>query len=88
MQIADFVRKNSAPDDWVVLRGWGWNSTFLYYARRQGLAVPESDPNLARGEFGTQDISEIDFDAILADPIFGPFITCDHDGRCEVEERP
>ena len=41
MQIASFVRDNSEPEDWVVLRGWGWNSTFLYYARRQGLAVPE-----------------------------------------------
>jgi hypothetical protein len=88
MEIASFVRDNSDADDWVVLRGWGWNSTFLYYARRQGLAVPEADPNLATSEFGTQDISEIDFDAILADPVFGPFILCDHDGQCELEERP
>ena len=88
MAIASFVRDNSEADDWVVLRGWGWNSTFLYYARRQGIAVPEPDPNLEGGAFGTQDISEIDFDAILADPVFGPFIVCDHEARCELEDHP
>ena len=88
MRVASFVRDNSQPDDWVVLRGWGWNSTFLYYARRQGLAVPEPDPNLEGGAFGTQDISEIDFEAILANPIFGPFILCDHDANCRLENRP
>lgn len=88
MQIADFVRDHSDSDDWVVLRGWGWNSTFFYYARRQGLAIPEPDPILESRNFGLQDISEIDFDAILADPIFGPFIHCDHEARCELEEGP
>ena len=86
--IASFVRENSELDDWVVLRGWGWNSTFLYYAHRQGLAVPEPDPNLEGDAFGTQDISEIDFHAILADPVFGPFIVCDHEAHCELEDHP
>jgi uncharacterized protein YjeT (DUF2065 family) len=88
MSIASFVRENSDPDDWVVLRGWGWNSTFLYYARRQGLAVPMADPNMEGGGFGAQDISEIDFDVILADPVFGPFFSCDLEANCELEERP
>lgn len=88
MAMADFIRDHSAPDDWVVLKGWGWNSTFLYYARRQGLAVPSPDPNLQDGSFGAQDISEIDFDTILSDPVFGPFITCDLDGQCRLEEKP
>jgi hypothetical protein len=86
MAIASYVRDHSEPDDWVVLEGWGWNSTFLYYARRQGLAVPEPDPNLQG--FGEQDISEIDFEAILSDRIFGPFIVCDHEASCHPAERP
>lgn len=86
LSIASFVREHSASDDWVVLRGWGWNSTFLYYARRQGLAVPSADPNLEGGAFGTQDLSEIDFDRILSDPVFGPFIRCEG-ASCVVEER-
>ena len=86
MAIATYVRNHSEPDDWVVLEGWGWNSTFLYYARRQGLAVPERDPNLEG--FGEQDISEIDFDAIVSDPIFDPFIVCDHEASCREGERP
>jgi hypothetical protein len=88
MAMADFIRDHSAPDDWVVLRGWGWNSTFLYYARRQGMAVPSADPNLQDGSFGAQDISEINFDAILSDPIFGPFIYCDLEGQCRVGDEP
>ena len=88
MRIATFVRENSQPDDWVVLRGWSWNATFLYYARPQGLAVPAADPFFGAGEYGTQDLAEIDFDAILADPVFGPFIFCDREARCELEERP
>lgn len=85
-RMAEFVRDNSDADDWVVLRGWGWNSTFLYYARRQGLAVPDAtDP--AGGVIDTQDVSEIDFEAILSDPVFGPFIFCDSLGNCRVEDR-
>ena len=87
MSIASFVRAHSEPDDWIVLRGWGWNSTFLYYARRQGLAVPSADPNLEGGAFGAQDMSEIDFDQILSDPVFGPFILCE-ETNCVVEKRP
>ena len=30
----------------VVLTGLDWNTTFLYYARRQGLAVPSGDEEL------------------------------------------
>jgi hypothetical protein len=87
MRIAAFVRDNSDPDDWVVLRGWGWNSTFLYYARRQGLAIPE--PALDGGPIvGGQDLSDVDVDRLLLDPIFGPFIHCDRDANCELETRP
>jgi hypothetical protein len=85
-RMAEFVRDNSDAGDWVVLRGWGWNSTFLYYARRQGLAVPDAtDP--AGGVIDTQDISEIDFETILSDPVFGPFIFCDGQANCRVEDR-
>lgn len=87
-QVASFIREHSEPDDWVVFRGWGWNPTFLYYADRRGLAVPGSDPVLETGEFGTQDISEIDIERITSNRVFGPFITCDHDGNCTVEDRP
>lgn len=83
-RISDFVRDNSQPDDWVALRGWGWNSTFLYYAGRQGIAIPEA---VEGGPVvGGQDLSDIDLDEILADPVFGPFITCDHQANCHVEE--
>lgn len=88
LRIASFVRDHSQPADWVVLRGWGWNATFFYYARRQGLAVPEPDPRLVAGGFGQQDLSDIDFEAILDDPRFGPFIRCDHSARCALEEGP
>lgn len=88
MRIAAFVRDHSQRDDWVVLRGWSWNATFLYYARRQGLAIPDADPFFGAGEYGTQDLAEIDFDAILADPVFGPFIFCDRHARCELEGPP
>lgn len=84
MRISDFVRDNSQPDDWVALRGWGWNSTFLYYARRQGIAIPE--PVEGGPVVGGQDLSDIDLDEILADPVFGPFIACDHQANCRVEE--
>jgi 4-amino-4-deoxy-L-arabinose transferase-like glycosyltransferase len=87
MQIASFVRDNSDPDDWVVLRGWSWNSTFLYYARRQGLAVPQPLPGQGP-VVGGQDLSDVDVERILQDPTFGPFIFCDLDGRCELEDRP
>ena len=87
MQIASFVRDNSDPDDWVALRGWSWNTTFLYYARRQGLAVPERTLDTG-AVVGGQDLAEVDVDRILQDPIFGPFIHCDLDGNCVVEERP
>jgi len=86
MRIASFIREHSDPDDWVVVKGWGWNSTFLYYARRQGLAVPERDPALPPGTFGSQDLSDIDFDALLADPVFGPVIRCDRQASCVVED--
>lgn len=86
-QIAAFVRDNSDDDDWVVLRGWSWNTTFLYYARRQGFAVPE--PALEGGPvIGGQDLSDVDIDRILQDPVFGPFLHCDLAGNCTVEERP
>lgn len=86
MRIATFVQEHSAPDDWVVLEGWGWNPTFFYYADRRGLAVPGPDPNLDPGQFGRQDISEIDIERITSDPVFGPFITCDHQANCTVTE--
>jgi hypothetical protein len=88
MRIASFVRDHSEPTDWVVLRGWGWNSTFLYYARRQGLAVPEPDPILVSKGFGGQDLADIDLPAILADPMLGPFMFCDHAANCRMESRP
>lgn len=88
MKIATFIADHSQPDDWVVLRGWGWNSAFFYYADRRGLAVPEPDPALQDRDLGHQDISEIDIERITADPIFGPFITCDREAECIVEERP
>ena len=87
MRIAGFVRENSEPEDWVVLRGWGWNPTFLYYARRQGLAVPEARPDSGPVIEG-QDLSDVDLDRILDDPILGPFIFCDHAAECRMEERP
>jgi hypothetical protein len=88
MRIAGFLHDHSEADDWIVQRGWGWEPTFLYYARRQGLAVPGSNPREAREGLGAQDLSEIDFDAILSDPIFGPFIRCDQVGSCVVEDGP
>lgn len=78
MRVAAFIRDNSDADDWVVVDGFGWNSTFLYYARRQGFAVPD--------ETTEQDTSNLDVDAILQDPVYGPFITCTPDGECAVSE--
>lgn len=80
LSVAEYVHEHSAPDDWVVLRGWGWNSAFLYYARRQGLAVP--DPSTL------QDTSVVDFDRVVADPTYGPYITCDPPTSCSVSQEP
>lgn len=85
MRIASFVADNSSPEDWVVLRGWGWNSTFFYYADRRGIAIPEAVEG--GSVVGGQDLSDLDLDAILADSVFGPFITCDHAGKCVVERQ-
>lgn len=76
LEIAEFINDHSEPSDWVIQDGLGWNPSFLYYARRQGIAVPD--------HAGFQDTSTIDLDVILADPRLGPTITCDRDGRCRV----
>lgn len=76
LRVASFIREHSDADDWVVLDGYGWNATFFYYARRQGFALPD--------ELTVQDTSNLDLDAILVDPAFGPFITCVPGGACQV----
>lgn len=76
LRVSSFIAEHSDPDDWVVLRGLGWNPTFLYYARRQGIAVPDHG--------GFQDTSTIDLGAILADPRMGPEMDCDLGGNCAV----
>ena len=76
MRIAQFIQSESAPDDWVILRGHGWNPSFLYYARRRGIAVPDHE--------GLQDTSSIDLESILADPRLGPAIACGQNGSCAV----
>jgi len=78
LETAAYIREHSDPDDWVVIEGFGWNSTFLYYARRQGFADPTGDNLLEPGD--------IDIEAILDDPIYGPFFTCDPQGTCLVSE--
>ena len=75
---AAYIRDHSDPGDWVVIEGFGWNSTFLYYARRQGFADPTGDNLLEPGD--------IDIDAILDDPLYGPFFSCDAQGICVVSE--
>ena len=77
-ETAAYIREHSDADDWVVIEGFGWNSTFLYYAQRQGFADPTGDNLLEPGD--------IDIDAILDDPIYGPFFTCDSQGVCVVSE--
>jgi hypothetical protein len=78
LEAAAFIREYSEPDDWLVIEGFGWNSTFLYYARRQGFADPGADNLLEPGE--------LDVDAIVSDPIYGPFFTCDPQARCSVSD--
>lgn len=78
LQAAAFIREHSKPDDWVVIKGFGWNSTFLYYSRRQGFADPTGDNLLQRGD--------IDVEAIIENPIYGPFFTCDAQGQCRVRD--
>lgn len=78
LHIAAYIREHSDPGDWVVLRGLGWNPTFLYYARRQGISVPDHD--------GLQDTSQLDLEAVLSDPRLGPEITCDGLGACSVTD--
>jgi len=73
-----FIREHSEPDDWIVIEGLGWNSAFLYYAHRRGFADPGSENLLQPGE--------LDTDAILSDPIYGPFFTCDSQGNCSVSD--
>lgn len=73
---AEYIRSHSDPTDWVVIEGFGWNSTFLYYARRRGFADPTGDNLLKPGE--------VDTDAILDDPIYGPYFLCEDDGTCTV----
>ena len=79
MRVATFIAEHSDPDDWVIQRGVGWNPSFLYYARRHGIAVPDHD--------GFQDTSTIDLDEVLADPRLGPEIVCDLAGTCVVDEQ-
>jgi hypothetical protein len=76
LRVSTFIAEHSDPDDWVIQRGMGWNPSFLYYARRQGIAVPDHD--------GFQDTSIIDLEEILADPRLGPEIVCDVSGTCAV----
>ena len=78
LETATYIRDHSDPDDWVVIEGFGWNSTFLYYARRQGFADPTGDNLLEPGD--------IDIEAIVDDPIYGPFFTCDAQGMCVVSK--
>jgi len=78
LRVSTYIAEHSDPDDWVIQRGMGWNPSFLYYARRQGIAVPDHD--------GFQDTSTIDLDDILTDPRLGPEITCDLAGSCVVTE--
>lgn len=77
-RVAGFISEHSDADDWVVVDGFGWNSAFLYYARRQGFAVPD--------ESTVQDTSNLDVDAILADRVYGPFIRCEPVGTCSVSD--
>jgi len=75
--IAAFIREQSEPSDWVIQDGLGWNPSFLYYARRQGIAVPD--------HAGFQDTSTIRLAEILSDPRFEVRITCDPTGTCAEE---
>ena len=38
---AAFVRERTAPDDWVVISGRGWDPTILYYANRRGYMLDD-----------------------------------------------
>lgn len=78
LRVSTFIAEHSEPNDWVIQRGMGWNPSFLYYSRRQGIAVPDHD--------NFQDTSTINLDEILADPRLGPEITCDLAGTCVVAE--
>lgn len=78
MEIVEFVQEHSEPDDWVVIEGLGWQPTFLYYAGRRGFANPIGDNLLEPGD--------LDVDAILSDPIYGPFFLCDDTGACTVSD--
>lgn len=75
---AAFIRDHSSPDDWVVIEGLGWNSTFLYYAHRRGFADP--------GDYNPWQTSDVDVGEIVSDPVYGPFFTCQPDGACTVSE--
>jgi hypothetical protein len=76
MRIASFIRDHSSPGEWVIQSGLGWNPSFLYYARRRGIAVPDHE--------GFQDASALSLGTILADPRFGTEIRCTTAGTCEV----
>ncbi|MDQ3690386.1 MAG: glycosyltransferase family 39 protein [Chloroflexota bacterium] len=76
LRISGFIEEHSAPSDWVVVRGLDWNASFLYYARRQGLSVPNPST--------LQDTSTVDWVELLTDPRLGPDITCDRDAGCQV----
>lgn len=78
LRVANFIRSNSEPGDWVVIEGFGWNSAFLYYAERRGFTDPTGDNLLDPGD--------IDVEAILDDPIYGPYFRCEAQGDCMVSE--
>lgn len=77
-ETVEFIRDNSERDDWIVLEGFGWDPTFFYYARRQGFANPVGNNLLESGD--------INVDAIVSDPIYGPFFLCDDTGACTVND--
>lgn len=67
---AAYVRERSAPGDWVVIDGRGWDPTILYYADRRGYMLDRR-----RGAID-------DLERLRSDPRYTLFVSCPYEGEC------
>ena len=69
---ADFVRQRTDPDDWVVIRGRGWDPSILYYADRRGYMLDDR-----RGDVDN-------LERLRDDPRYVLYVDCPYEAVCQV----
>jgi len=69
---ADFVRQRTEADDWVVIRGRGWDPSILYYADRRGYML-----DARRGDVDNLERLRDDSRYVL-------FVDCPYESACQL----